>query len=155
MLSQKGCVWVLKWRPPRVVAPVSYKESQMVIKNPHIESISGVKNLGRPNVQKLFLNVLVNLKCPIWITSESILFFGFTMDSFCIGFGCTMWYNNYEISELLEVEMHIKHNFFNGLVYIGIMASVAQLVRAQACGAWCRGFESHRSPQKRSIYFSF
>ena len=30
-----------------VVAPVSYKESQMVIKNPHIESISGVKNLGR------------------------------------------------------------------------------------------------------------
>ena len=40
------------------------------------------------------------------------------MDSFCIGFGYTMCYNDYEISELLEVEMHIKHNFFNGLVYI-------------------------------------
>ena len=29
------------------VSPVSYKESQMIIINPHIESISGVKNLGR------------------------------------------------------------------------------------------------------------
>ena len=57
------------------------------------------------------------------------------MDSFCIGFGYTMCYNDYEISELLEVEMHIKHKFFNGLVYIGNMANVAQLVRAQACGA--------------------
>ena len=57
------------------------------------------------------------------------------MDSFCIGFGCTMCYNDYAISELLEVEMLIKHNFFNGLVYNGNMASVAQLVRAQACGA--------------------
>ena len=57
------------------------------------------------------------------------------MDSFCIGFGYTMCYNDYEISELLEVEMHIKHNFFNGLVYIRNMANVAQLVRAQACGA--------------------
>ena len=57
------------------------------------------------------------------------------MDSFCIGFGSTMCYNDYEISELLEIEMHIKHNFFNGLVYNGNMANVAQLVRAQACGA--------------------
>ena len=31
----------------KFVVPVAYKESQMVIKNPHIESISGVKNLGR------------------------------------------------------------------------------------------------------------
>ena len=46
-----------------------------------------------------------------------------------------MCYNDYEISELLEVEMLIKHNFFNGLVYIGNMANVAQSVRAQACGA--------------------
>ena len=69
------------------------------------------------------------------------------MDSFCIGFGYTMCYNDYEISELLEVEMHIKHNFFNGLVYNGKMANVAQLVRARACGARCRGFESPRSPQ--------
>ena len=58
-----------------------------------------------------------------------------------------MCYNDYEISELLEVEMLIKHNFFNGLVYNGKMANVAQLVRARACGARCRGFESPRSPQ--------
>ena len=64
-----------------------------------------------------------------------MLFFVFTIDSFCIGFDNTICYNNYEISELLEVEMHIKHNFFNGLVYNGNMANVAQLVRAQACGA--------------------
>ena len=69
------------------------------------------------------------------------------MDSFYIGFGYTMCYNDYEISELLEVEMLIKHNFFNGLVYNGKMANVAQLVRARACGARCRGFESPRSPQ--------
>ena len=29
-----------------------------------------------------------------------------------------MCYNDYEISELLEVEMLIKHNFFNGLVFM-------------------------------------
>jgi hypothetical protein len=47
MLSQKGGYGGLERGAPRVVAPVSYKEYQMVIKNPHIESISGVKNLGR------------------------------------------------------------------------------------------------------------
>ena len=65
-----------------------------------------------------------------------------------------MCYNDYEISELLEVEMLIKHNFFNGLVYNGKMANVAQLVRARACGARCRGFKSPRSPQlfKKTIF---
>ena len=28
-----------------------------------------------------------------------------------------------------------------------LMVSVAQLVRAQDCGSWCRGFESPHSPQ--------
>ena len=58
-----------------------------------------------------------------------------------------MCYNDYEISELLEVEMLIKHNFFNGLEFLCKMANVAQLVRARACGARCRGFETPRSPQ--------
>ena len=34
------------------------------------------------------------------------------------------------------------------------MANVAQLVRARACGARCRGFKSPRSPQifKKTIF---
>ena len=62
---KKGHQMPLKRRPYQVVVPVSYKESQMVIKKPHIESISGLRFLDDKMIQKLFLDPLLNLKCPI------------------------------------------------------------------------------------------
>lgn len=38
---------------------------------------------------------------------------------------------------------------YNTESHRNVVASVAQLVRASACGAEGRGFESHRSPQNR------
>ena len=56
---------------PIVFAPVSTKILFLTIKNPHIESISGVKNLGRQMIQKDFLDPIVNLKWTIKNQFES------------------------------------------------------------------------------------